>query len=73
MRTAKTKTPPLALVVWANIQKWMLIRGVDDEEIGILIGCRQLYKRKQKLSLSIAELDMIAKYLAIEPEKLLER
>lgn len=50
MAAMKTKSPPLALVVWANIQKWMMIRGVDDERLALLIGLKQLsYKKKSFL------------------------
>lgn len=68
----KTK-PPLALVVWANIQKWMMIRCVDDEQLALSIGLKQLSYRKKELLINIDELERIASFLAVEPEKLMER
>ena len=73
MATTKTKKPPLALIVWANIQKWMMIRGVDDEQLALSIGLKQLSYRKKELLINIDELEMIASFLAVEPEKLMER
>lgn len=69
----KSKTPTLALVVWANIQKWMMIRGVDDEQLALSIGLKQLSYRKKELLINIDELERIASFLAVEPEKLMER
>lgn len=69
----KSKTPPLALVVWANIHKWMMIRGVDDEQLALSIGLKQLSYRKKELLINIDELEKIASFLAVEPEKLMER
>lgn len=69
----KSKTPPLALVVWANIQKWMMIRGVDDEQLALSIGLKQLSYRKKELLINIDELEKISSFLAVEPEKLMER
>lgn len=73
MATMKTKTPPLALIVLANIQKWMMIRGVDDEQLALSIGLKQLSYRKKELLINIDELEKIASFLAVEPEKLMER
>ena len=73
MATTKTKKPPLALIVWANIQKWMMIRGVDDEQLALSIGLKQLSYRKKELLINIDELEKIASFLAVEPEKLMER
>ena len=64
---------PLGKVVWANIRKWMIVRDVTDEEISALLGITRLYERIKTSSISVAEMDSIAKYLAVEPEKLLER
>lgn len=69
----KTKNPPLALVVWANIQKWAMIRGVEDSEIAALLGITRLDARKRSKLLDIAEMEKLCNYLAVEPEKLLER
>ena len=69
----KSKTPTLSLVVWANIQKWMMIRGVDDEQLALSIGLKQLSYRKKELLINIDELEKIASFLAVEPEKLMER
>lgn len=69
----KSKTPTLSLVVWANIQKWMMIRGVDDEQLALSIGLKQLSYRKKELLINIDELERIASFLAVEPEKLMER
>lgn len=69
----KSKTPALSLVVWANIQKWMMIRGVDDEQLALSIGLKQLSYRKKELLINIDELERIASFLSVEPEKLMER
>ena len=70
---AKSKSPSLSLVVWANIQKWMMIRGIDDAEIAALLGVTRLDARKRSRLLDIAEMEKLCAYLAVEPEKLLER
>jgi hypothetical protein len=69
----KSKSPSLALVVWANIQKWTMIRGIDDAEIAALLGVKRLDFRKRSRLLDIAEMEKLCAYLAVEPEKLLER
>lgn len=70
---AKSKSPSLSLVVWANIQKWMMIRGIDDAEIAALLGVTRLDARKRSRLLDITEMEKLCAYLAVEPEKLLER
>lgn len=70
---AKSKPPSLSLVVWANIQKWMMIRGIDDAEIAALLGVTRLDARKRSRLLDIAEMEKLCAYIAVEPEKLLER
>ena len=70
---ARPKTPPIELIVWANIQKWAMIRQIPDEDIARVLGISRLDDRKRKLSLSIQEMGTICSLLAIEPEKLLER
>ena len=70
---AKAKQTPLPLIIWANIQKWMIVRGVEDSEIAALLVVKSLADRKRKLYLTIEEMESVCKYLAIEPEKLLER
>lgn len=69
----KPKSPPLTIVVWANIQKWMMIREVEDSEIAAILGVKRLDTRIRNKVLAVSEMDSIAQYLAIEPEKLLER
>lgn len=65
--------PSLAIIIWANIQKWMIVRGVDDAEIAALLSVKRLDARKRSMVLDISEMEKICGYLAIEPEKLLER
>lgn len=69
----KSNSPSLSLVVWANIQKWMMIRGIDDAEIAALLGVTRLDARKRSRLLDITEMEKLCAYLAVEPEKLLER
>ena len=69
----KSKSPSLALVVWANIQKWMMIRGIDDAEIAAILGVTRLDGRKRSRLLDITEMEKLCAYIAVEPEKLLER
>lgn len=73
MARATAKSPPIELIVWANIQKWAMIRQVPDEDIARVLGIARLDDRKRKLLLSVQEMGMICALLAIEPEKLLER
>ena len=70
---AKTKDPPLPLVVWANIGKWQTIRGVEDAQLASVLLVKNLADRRRKRLLTIEEMDSVCKLLAIEPEKLLER
>lgn len=70
---AKTKDPPLPLVVWANIAKWQTIRGIEDADLAAVLLVKNLADRRRKLYLTIEEMGNICKLLAIEPEKLLER
>ena len=70
---ARAKTPPIELIIWANISKWAMIRQVPDEDIARVLGITRLDERKRKLMLSIQEMGTICALLAIEPEKLLER
>ena len=69
----RSKDPPLALVVWANISKWQTIRGVEDAQLASVLLVKNLADRRRKLYLTIEEMGTICKLLAIEPEKLLER
>lgn len=69
MGTTK-KRPPLAKVVWANIISWMIIHDVEEEEICALLGVKSLYQRKKNQFLTIEELEKVAAYLMVEPEKL---
>lgn len=73
MATVKaSKAPSLELVVWANIQKWQMIRGVEDDKLASALLVKNLADRKRKLYLTIQEMGVICKLLAIEPERLLE-
>lgn len=69
MRTTKKRTQ-LAKVVWTNIIGWMIIRDVEEEEICALLGVKSLYQRKKNQFLTIEELEKVAAYLMVEPEKL---
>ena len=73
MAAIKRKPVSLGTIVWANIRKWMIVRDVSDEEIAAVLGISRLYERIKLSSISVSEMDKVAKYLAIEPEKLLER
>lgn len=64
------KRPQLFKVVWANIIGWMIIRDVEEEEICALLGVKSLYQRKKNQFLTIEELEKVAAYLMVEPEKL---
>ena len=46
---------------------------VDDEQLALSIGLKQLSYRKKELLINIDELEKIASFLAVEPEKLMER
>lgn len=70
---AKTKEPPLPLVIWANISKWQQIRGVEDEQLAAVLLVKSIADRRRKLYLTIEEMGNICQLLAIDPEKLLER
>ena len=69
----RSKDPPLALIIWANIGKWLTIRGVEDAQLASVLLVKNLADRRRKLYLTIEEMGTICKLLAIEPEKLLER
>lgn len=73
MPRGTSKSPPIELIVWANIQKWAMIRQVPDEDIARVLGITRLDDRKRKLLLSVQEMGMICTLLSVEPEKLLER
>jgi len=68
-----TKAPSIPVIVWANIVKWAIVRGVNDSEIAAVIGVKDLADRKRKHLLTIEEMDRVCALLAVEPEKLLER
>lgn len=69
----KPKAVPLPVIVWANIIKWMTIRGANDDEIAAILHVKELAQRKRNHLLTVDEMGDICAYLAIEPEKLLER
>jgi len=66
------KRPPLAKVVWANIISWMIIRDVEEEEICVLLGVKRLNERRKKSLLTVEELEKVAAYLMVEPQKLFD-
>lgn len=72
-RTTTVKTPGLQVIIWANIVKWAIVRGVDDHEIAAVLGVKDLSDRKRKHLLTIEEMGRLCGLLAVEPEKLLER
>ncbi|MBR1528663.1 MAG: hypothetical protein IJ642_05105 [Oscillospiraceae bacterium] len=61
------------LIVWANVQKWQLIRAVSDKKLAACLGLKDLSNRKRSHILTTRELGRVCKLLEIEPEKLLER
>ena len=69
----KPKAVPLPIIVWANIVKWMTIRGAEDAEIAAILHVKHLTQRKRSHQLTVDEMDAVCNYLAIDPEKLLER
>ena len=69
----KPKAVPLPVIVWANLIKWMTIRGAEDAEIAAILHVKELSQRKRNHLLTVDEMDAVCSYLAIEPEKLLER
>lgn len=68
-----TKAPSIPVIVWANIVKWAIVRGVKDDEIAAVLGVKNLADRKRKRLLTIEEMEHVCDLLAVEPEKLLER
>lgn len=69
----RTKTPPLDLIIWANVRKWQTIRGISDEELAGLLGIASLYDRNKSYFLKTSEMGLLCEFFQIEPEKLLER
>lgn len=61
------------LIVWANVQKWQLIKGVSDKKLSACLGLKDLTNRKRSYILTTKELGRVSKLLGVEPEKLLER
>lgn len=72
-RVIPSKAPSLELIVWANIKKWQMIRGVDDEQISAVLNIKGMFDRRKSLFLTVEEMGRLCAYLAIEPERLLER
>lgn len=74
MATIKaSKVPPLEVIVWANIKKWQMIRGIDDEQLTALLGIKTLKVRRRTKFLTLEEMGLICAQFDIEPERLLER
>lgn len=69
----RPKTPPLDLIVWANVIKWKTIRGISDEELAQVLGISSLYDRNKSYLLRTSGMGIICEFFQIEPEKLLER
>lgn len=69
----RPKTPPLDLIVWANVIKWKTIRGISDEELAQVLGISSIYGRNKSYLLRTREMGIICEFFQIEPEKLLER
>ena len=67
------KTIPIELVVWANIQKWAMIRGITDDQIAAVLSVKNLADRKRRLFLTVQEMGLLSNLLVVEPERLLER
>ena len=63
----------LDLVVWANLKKWQMIRGVSDAMLCACLGIKTLNNRNASHLLTTKEIGRICKLLEIEPEKLFER
>ena len=63
----------LATIIWANIVKWQTVRSVTDEELAVVLGVSRLSDRKRSRYITGDEIEKVCTYLAIEPEKLLER
>lgn len=70
---AKKKLPPLEYIIWANVEKWRMIRGISNEQVCGILGVQRLSDRKAKGYMTTEEMGRICTYFEIEPEKLLER
>lgn len=71
--TARSPVVTLPVIIWANIVKWQTIRQVSDEELGLLLGVKNLYDRRRTHYITGEEMEKVCSLLTIEPEKLLER
>ncbi len=69
----KAKTPSLSVIIWANIVKWQIVKGVSDEELSAILGITRLSDRKRSHYITGDEIEKICGYLSIAPDKLLER
>lgn len=69
----KYKKPPLELVIWANMIKWKMLRGVSDEMLCACLGVQSIRYREENHLMNTAEMGRICDLLQIEPEQLLDR
>lgn len=63
----------LDLIVWANVRKWQMIRGVSDSMLCACLGIKTLNNRNASHFLTTCEIGRLCKLFEIEPEKLFER
>lgn len=69
----KNPLDKLDLIVWANLRKWQMIRGVSDTMLCACLGIKTINNRNANHFLTTSEIGRICKLLEIEPEKLFER
>lgn len=63
----------LDLIVWANVKKWQMIRGVSDTMLCACLGIKTLNNRNATHFLTTCEIGRLCNLFEIEPEKLFER
>lgn len=63
----------LDLIVWANLKKWQMIRGVSDSMLCACLGIKTLNNRNASHFLTTCEIGRLCRLFEIEPEKLFER
>ncbi len=71
--TPRSPVVSLSTIIWANIVKWQIIRGISDEELGLLLGVQRLDARKRSHYITGEEIEKVCGLFSVEPEKLLER
>lgn len=60
-------------IIWANIIKWQMIKGISDSELAFLLNVKTLADRKRTHYITGDDIERICGLMQIEPEKLFER